>query len=667
MPNFAEINLEVINGQSFDEVGEGSLCPITQTVSFIEYGEGSLCPITQNVYDSGSGSLCVITQLVRDTTQATFFQRNGWYCHLYINGYRIPDRQIHGDIKIVRVENDAAQMSFTLIPPRGEIDLGAYEGKSVILNIQTANGLFRAYTGKVNIPDLDLIQRKLTISCTDNRRELINARLATITPYIGYYSENIFGVAKDTADEIDNRLTTIPMSINFDQYAIGRFVNDFAAATPHYVFDEDDIYRDNGKDPRVVITPRAKVVNTVTIDYEYRYQRMYYTEATYVWGTAIDCDFLTKGYSLTRRDLVSSAAESAGWPIKELATATDFQSGFYNCGGVTTGFSWVETEYTNTAKTESYRDGTGQLQTRNVTDSKGNTVYEASPTSYIDHSLEYCDSATWKAYYRWSQNVAEKYTLTVTAPQSVSRYGVVSQSESAGLDSGYDSSRWNDLKNTYYSAPSNAQDVVTNGTAFYWVENSNYDNYLDDLTVLLNKAQTTILKSHRENRVIFNTFIKPEIDLRHTVQVDAVSSEGTEIHAKGKVYQITHTLSPSTGDCNTEIELALSITQGSQTTDTLVLPTRPTNNITPQSFNLYLGSIYGQDPALHPEWTGFIGNAYITTPTAGGGNNTYRTQYPESFVVDTPKINTMYTDVVEMSANQTYDVGIVNDDLEVIL
>ncbi len=482
---------------------------------------------------------------------------------------------------------------------------------------------------------------------------------------IGYYSQNIFGISKDKAQELDYRLTTTPKTLNFNPYGVPVVTSSFAAATPHYTFTEGDVYRDNGRDPHVILTPRSKVVNTVNINYEYRYSRLYFTGCRYEWSIDIDCDYLTKGYSQTKRDVISAAANSAGWPLYAPITFdTNFDSGWYSCNGTSVGFNWIETGYINVAQTQTIRDGSGALITTNVVDSAGNQVYNAVATSYINHQQEFCDSATWFSYFRWAQNVSETYTLTVAAPTSVTRFGEVSQDDSAGLSSVYDVKQWENL-----SAPTPAirgTAVYGTGTGFYWNDVSSQSTYNNDLNVLLNRAKTTILKSHRENRVIFNTFLKPELDLRHTVLLETESFEGTDVTAKGKVYAITHTLDPREGDCNTQIELALSVSAGSSSDDALSLPTRPTNNLTHNGYSIILGSHYGEDPTNHPEWNGFIGNKWITE-YSGGGSNTFRTQYPESFVVDTPAIEGAYRDNVSLTASASYDVDIIDDDLDIIL
>jgi len=667
MSNVSQLNLGQVNGSSICEHGSGLIISIENNVELYETGSGLAISVLQSVADHASGQCISIVQRVSSPTASTFYTRNGWTCYLYIDGRQIPASQIHGDITITRTENDAAQMTFGLIPPRGSLDITAYEGLSVILNVQTAAGVFRAYTGKINTPTLNLLDRKIYISCTDNRRELINQDYSFLVDNIGYYTESVFGVAKDRAQELDYRLSTVPYTLNFNAYGVPQYSYAFAAAAADYSYTDSDIYRDSGRDPQVVLNPRANVINTVNINLEYRYKRLYMAYSTYTWSTDIDCDFLTKGYSLTKRSLIEAAANAAGWSIVgDITFATNFRAGYYNCGGVTTGFSWIETGYTNVAKTENYRASDGTIQTRNVVDANGQQVYSSVPTSYIDRSKEYCDAAQWSSSYRWVQNVIESYTLSITAPQSVTRFGTVSQDESTAVDSKLSTAAWEDNKQYLLSPGYGVGSAVTNSSSSYYNEILNLSDYQTSALAIINKAKTTILKSHRNNYVSFNMFLNPVIDLRHTVDINATSHEGTSIHAKGKVYQIEHTLSPSDGGCNTKITLALSVTDGSASTSSFVIPTRPSNNLLPPAYGSFLSNHYGEDPTDHPEWTGFIGNKFVTVPTVGG-TNTYKTQYPESFVVDTPEIIEAYTSNLTLPASQSYTVAIVDDTLEIVL
>src|SRR3954471_19781023 len=109
----------------------------------------------------------------------------GWDVFLYINGAQVPANQISGPIKIVKIENDASSLSFVLKPPRGVLAIQLFEGMPVQCNIQTPNGYYRSYTGRIETAEVNFNTRMIDVTCTDNRRELINTTLGTYIKSIG--------------------------------------------------------------------------------------------------------------------------------------------------------------------------------------------------------------------------------------------------------------------------------------------------------------------------------------------------------------------------------------------------------------------------------------------------------------------------------------------------
>lgn len=663
MPNRNIVNSNSVNADAVFVVGDGNLLSITQNVQFEARGDGNLCSIEQEVEAQATGDICSIGQNVIVNTN-TFYNRNGWYMYLYIDGNLVPDNQISGPITITRTEDDAASMSFVLIPPRGAIDLKAYEGKDVYLNVQTATGYYRAYTGRINTPSLDLNLRTLTVSCTDDRRTLINeGGYAALVRGIGYYDSTINArSAVDLADELDERLATVTQTLNFDAYQNPVVSSSFAKATPDYTFYEQDVYRENGRDPQLIIAPRSKIVNTVNIDYSYRYMRLYNAQAFYSWDNYPGgdlCEFVINGYDVCTREAVRQAAEGTGWTILNDITYTPvLAAGFYTCGGFTIAVTWTQTQFATVPATETTRDSGGNIVTNPILDSSGQPVYYSRPISSIDYSSVLCFGAEWAMQKRFAQNVTEAYDLTVTAPQSVAKFGVVDQGQTGGVDSTYNVEDW-----------INAPNYTTGIGHGYTQEYTNFLTYQNGITTALNRAKTTIKKSHRAHKVIFNKFIDPRIQLHHTVKLDTEAYEGTTILAKGKVYQLIHTLNPTTGNCNTEVTLALSVAEGSQAETTLSIPARPNPGPNLPTIGANLESHYGEEP--DPSWTGFIGNKWITEPVANPGGQTItnhrKTAYPQLFVVDSPAIDVQFTANKTLNGSASYNVAIVNDLLTIEL
>lgn len=623
--------------------GSGQYIEIEQEVELLESGSGSLISIEQEVINSGSGSLITINQMVIDANVTTFLTRNGWYPILVIGGVRIPDNQIHM-IEVGRTENDSATLDFTLIPPLGAINLTQYEGQEVTLDvILYPSGLgYRVYTGTVNIPEIDLINKKLMFTCNDNRRENIDLQLASILPYIGWYSEEAFGVPGDSSDVLEQRLSTVPQAVDFNAYGSPIISNLLAKATPDITLYDADVYRDDGHDPVVSLSPRSRLVNTINLTATYQFQRLYHRNITYSWEApyADDvCEFLTNSYSVASRDMIRQAAASAGWVINgEIIFRDVLAAGFYRCNGATIGWS--------TAKFSGQNVDTGDK------DATGNAVYKVVPTGYQDLGAALCFGADWTASKRWSQNITEKYIISVTAPQSISQYGAIEQDSSIGVASEYDSSGW-EKYDTYTAPDALVQDQDTNLMGWY-----------NNVALAVARAQTTIIKAHRDNRVTFHCELHPEFELSHTIYLDC-----TRLQARGKVRTIKHRMDVTTGEAVTTCELALSRSTGSSsTTSPQTIPTRPTYNPATPITSITLDSHYGnaQSPFginnVDPAWTGHIGNRNFAIDGGGFG----RSNWTHAFIVDTPPIEEAVRSNVELAGTGTYTTAIQNDLLEIV-
>lgn len=622
--------------------GSGELVEITQEVELLESGSGSLITIDQEVINTGSGPLITINQMVIDHTQTTFLQRNGWYPILVIGGVRIPDNQIHM-IETQRVENDSASLDFTLIPPLGAVDLTQYEGQTVTLDVMLypSGAGYRVYTGTVNIPEIDLINKKLMFTCNDNRKENIDLQLGAILPYIGWYSEEAFGEPGNNSDILENRLTTTPISVDFNAYGSPVITSLFAKAIPDITLYDSDVYRDDGHDPVVSLAPRSRLVNTINLTATYQFSRLYHGTITYSWEAPYAdsaCDFLSNGYSVATREMVRQAAASAGWVINGEITFRDvLAAGFYNCSGGTIG--WATAQFTASNVDSGKKDATG------------NTVYQAVPTSYQDLGAALCFGAEWEASKRWSQNITEKYSLSITAPQSVVQYGEIAQESSIGVISEYDTSGW-EKYDTYSSA-----DPITD-------QDTNLVGWYNNAALAIAKAQTTIIKAHRDNRVTFRCQLHPEFELSHTIYLDC-----TPLQARGKVRSIHHRMDVTTGEAVTTCELALSRSTGSaSTTSPMIVPTRPSYTSAATTPSIVLDSHYGDAQTkfgineVDPNWTGHIGNRNFALENGGYG----RSNWPHSFIVDTPAIPDSQRSSVELVGTGEYTVEIQNDLLEII-
>lgn len=643
--------------QLITNYGEGKLIDVKQSVTFYAAGEGRLIELIQDVIAPTPSKLLIeIRQDVRDGATGNFFTRNGFIPSLTIGAFQVPEDWITGDINITRNENAAAIMNFTLYPSVGVQNIDYYEGQIVKLFVTTKEipTPVVMYTGYINEPNIDIVNGFISFSCSDLREEQINAQLGAVAPYIGIYTTGVFGEKTSLFKEITDRLTTTPLVLNFNaagQYTISNFVGN---NLPQFLFTDSDVYGkdgDSSRDPKITMATRGRIVNQVDIEFKYQYQRLYQRSLNFSWQAPYYnsiCDFLKNGYSVLKRSMVEAAVQAAGWPLRQpIGYVPIFTSGFYNCNGVSVGYSTAQAQFVQ----QPIKDSAGNP----VKDTDGNATYKTVQTGAVDVANTLCLRAAWNASYVWSQNISETYNLSVYSSQSQARYGVRKETDTVGVESTYNTSELE--KNTVHiTMPTNS---ITNGADKYINLDSNLSGYYNSISVALARAKTKIIQSHRDTKVSFRTKLNPLIDLVHTAKLDC-----TKLVAQGKVSTISHYIDCTTGEAYTQIEISISRAHGSGTDTPLSYPIRPT--YTPPTVAGAIGfqSHYGLPPDA--SWTGHIGNKYVTERT-GSTTNTFKTAYPESFVVDTPAIEDAVRANKELSAGTTsYNVAIKNDLFEVI-
>lgn len=667
MPNFFQVDGDAINGQapgdalevgggtliSFEQsvgrTGVGTLIDIEQDVVFIEIASGLLIEIEQDVESLGVGTLIDIEQNVQDAAVITPVDRRGWDVVLVIDGSVINPCQIHGRIEIDRTESTASLMTVTLIPPIGMQDVNFFQGKSIFVDGITEAGTQRLYTGIIDIPEFDLIQQTVTLRCTDKRTELINDQLQGIVGSIGFYSDIIFGQGSQTiADELEDRLSTIPFAADFDAYGVFNLTPWAAKLTPDFTLDDCDVYR---RAPRVELLNRGRITNKVNVGFQYRYNRLHHTERNFSWTSPIEddpCNLLQFGFSLTSRNAVRTAVEAAGWPLRgEIDFLPILPAGWYNCAG--TSIAWATTRLIG--KNTCVKDEQGDP----VLGSDGKPLYETELVGGTDFAPLYTNGASWIGTFRWAQTITESYNFSVSAPQSISQYGTVEVNQNYAAQADTDVSGWEE-----YTAYTN----TGNGTGNYFInQDVNRAAFQNAYNTAAQKARTTILGSHRDTFVTIQRSLWPEIDLKHTVELTT-----NRLNAKGKVYSIKHMIDGNTNEAVTEVTLVLSKSLGSATDTPITIPPLPAESVNPGTGTIFLGNHFGEDPSQPGAelWNGMIGNRYITVPIGGLATNTFRTNYPEAFIVDTPAIPSSVRDEKTLAASTSYDLEIPDDLLEVI-
>lgn len=623
----------------------GNLIEFEQDVILFEQtGNTNLISFEQQVISTiEEFSIINFEQTIVDQSALSHTQKFGWDIEsIVIGGAVVPRNQIHGEIEITRTENDACLATFTLITPIGVQNLENYQGKSVTIDGRTSNGIRRVFTGVVDIPEIDIYEEKITLQCTDRRTEILNSNLGTIVNNLGFYSEHVFSKPKDTAELVEQRISTIPYSIDIDAYGNFNITSWTPKSTADYILNDDDVRRAT---PQVEYTSRGRVINNLSIQFQYRYNRFHHLSRNYSWISPINdnvCLILRDGYTLTSKAMVAAAIQQAQWPIEGEISFTDvWPSGWYTCDGQLVGWS--------TKKTGGLVNGVYDEDGNQLKDTNGNFLYSSGANStFEDLTGMFCMAAAWRATTQFAQTITETHTINIKAPQSIAQYGTVTKETNHAITAESDDAAWENYT---------AFRTVNPGTSNYNIDQDiNRTDFNLAVATALAKGRTEILGSHRDTRVTVVVDFWPEVELYNTVLIDT-----DEIVAKGKVWEIKHNILID-GDAKTTLTLVLSRATGSSSDDILVVPNKISDTVAYPTGTINLGNHYGEDPSQDgaESWNGFIGNRYITE-----NNNTFKTSFTEQFIVDTPTIPDLLREEKILENTVTYNIAVPNDTLTI--
>ena len=669
MPNFAPLNSYTLNGLAPTTVGvyAGSTCALSQTVGRMYVGSvctlqqavnlrltyvGSVCDFAQNVKATyASAGVCKVSQRVRTVIVGDFYSRNGWDFDITIGNTIITPDMVHGNIGIDFSEssNNLAEFELLMANPVPFIDT-VYDGASeVVINYYDNTGAYRVYTGLVDSPQIDIINKTVTLKCNNQRDELINNKLASLVQSIGRYSLPIQGEYTDVASELDLRLQSTPTAVDFNSYNTPNVTSWLAKATPDYVLTDSDVYR---RQPVIDWQDRANIVNQVVVNLKYTRTRLYHYQQSFDWTASYfgdQNDYFYYQYSTPTVAMIENAISQTSWTKVDSVVYVEPYPILYN---------WFGLPYT--VKVEYAFDDLGNI----ISDPLGNSLYKTIPPAVLE--TVNVMKANWTAAIRFAQFIVEDYVLTVNAPQSIAQNGTVTSNINDGYQDEYDASEWEDFKK-----PVNTASYYTDIPEL--VAGTLNQAILAELDI----ARTSILSTHRGTQVTVQVLFMPDVELKHTIEIAT-----DKISCKGKVVKIRHLLDTNDGDKWTELTIALFRAQGSATETARVSPTRPTYTPTLDSNTVYLGNHYGT-PAVSgtitDTWNGMIGSL-LTYYSGQAGDYTpdgyvldipfiytFRTEFVEEFRVDTPAIPDTLRSTRNLIKSATYDIVIPNDPLDIDL
>jgi hypothetical protein len=646
--------------QSVGLIGSGELISFEQSVGLLYKGSGKIISFEQVLEAEGVGKIISFEQSVTNLASNTFYQRNGFDVNINIGGYIVPKSQIHGSIEIDKTTGGSTSCKFTLIPGTGTQDPESFQGKEVYVDILKNNISHRQFTGFVDLPSLDIIDKKISFDCTDRRINRINNLTRNIIDQVGSYSTHVFGESEDLNEELGKRLQTVSGDFDFDSYGNYQLTPWTPKSTADFTLDGGDVYYEK---PEVSYTNRTQTLNTVSFTIDYSYQRLHQQAINLTWtGYQSLSSWYNQGLpSFPAREMIENSAREGTWrPITQITHTPLWEAqGFAsNDGAVTWQPNQIEHEYKARTKyvwVKLAGGGTSKVEVP-VLDVNGKKIYDVVRTIVTDTSSHLTRSATWRAGIKFAQNVTERYNVTLKSPQAVTRYGIIDSNEDIDIVAPYDTNSWENSETGMYLVNYN----------FFINKKTNYQDLGKAFQVMLNKARVDILEAHRDVIVKFTRDLWPNIDLKHTVELDT-----TPLACKGKVSIIKHRINASTGEASTYIELKLSRAQSTDSDDSwsILIPPSEDPGYVGGVQDIPLQTHVGIDPDPDEttgadSWNGYIGNANITTTQA---NNTvkYRTGYVEQFRVDYPGISDLLRQTRILDDDYSFDVAVPNDPLTV--
>lgn len=238
---------------------------LVQIVELHESGSASY-NIQQVVAAKASTSLELEQVAVSISSPPPFYDRNGYEPRIYLNGQRVEDDELHGNIEIIFQEDKAPQAKFTLIPPRGTQDIRGYRGKSVVIYIRNSSGTFKCFTGTVNEPDVAIIDQKVTLNCSLDIEQKVEALSRSFLNSVGLYNNKVFSKAKTKEQELRDRISTVAKTLDWLPNGNVQVDNIAPKSTADYTLGNSVVYRDSLD---YKFSSRQRYINQVEITCKY--------------------------------------------------------------------------------------------------------------------------------------------------------------------------------------------------------------------------------------------------------------------------------------------------------------------------------------------------------------------------------------------------------------
>ena len=447
-----------------------------------------------------------------------------WTTIVTIAGVDVTE-SIFGNIVIDAEEGSARIADLTIVPASTSFTVAAWVGKAITIDIAAMHtgsptSVERLFSGIIDTPVLDFTGRRIGLRCTDDLQGVVEAMdAAAIEAAIpaGYYSPAIFDPAARGWSRAQDRLSTVPASLDLTPAGALRLtawqpktVADLAFTAAHLL------------DGRLSasIAGAHQLTNSVAIDFGYRFPR-------------VKAETYAVGYDYVNAGTISDFSAALSWFLQRAAVESAIKSA---------GAKIVAISYTPLPSS---------------------TIGSWTPGPY---DVELCMGFTATVTFDYGQTIEERFTLTVSAPNSIAAVGTRRDRLSGALEGVYPPIVAAETSMLLYgnaisSIPpqDTAAGVIGQTTAAEVTLTPDSNRAAADaaMETLIAVAKTKIWASHRHNTVSGSVALNPSIDVDKTISVAAPG-----LSAKGKCRSLTHRLSPDSGEAITEFSLAICSVAG---------------------------------------------------------------------------------------------------------
>lgn len=526
-----------------------------------------------------------------------------WGLRVLLDGQDVTDR-ITGDVSVDAEEGAARVCQLSLMPEAGPVSAAILLGKSLLVyHLQDGTDVL-LFRGAVAEPVFNRQTGLIQITGSDNLQQKVEAQdVATLDALIGgYWSQDVYGEIESHWDYAQDRLLSVPASLELDTAGSLRLVP-WAATAPRWRVD-DVLY--GSMDVRLASS--GELINKVVIDAEYRYSRLRHREYTINWEHPAGsfCVWRLDSTELPTLSMVEDVLSNAGWHFLSLQTTALPPTHPNPCAD---GIPWINN-------------------------------YTADPLL-----LGFVGVVGNRA----AQPVAEQYQLTVTAEASVAQYGELLRRERYSGETEFEARTFEDADNQSRPAGT-VQDALGDWVA----DKDDTAQRADIVQTALHAARTAIVASHRKNEVSFDLpTTARDFDLTQTVELDAAG-----VKATGKIRRLEWRWSIDSGEATTTVTLAISL-GATGTADALTPPAKPEPNPgNPPEHAITLPTQLGgraTSPVYDEAQDGFAGNYAVYDSEL----------YPRRFAATTPDFAEAHRDQLSIAVPAAYRVTVPTDQLEI--